>query len=138
MSEEYNAYEFAKSLGFSDDDCQRIANAKDGKGLDATNIRRIAKVKGLLPDKPKIAAPPLESVTVMFPPEPEERVEIDVPKFVSESGAIETEPKGDVIGVGTKAIVDNLPKRHKHYYRKDGSCSCGAVRKANKATTKTS
>ena len=114
--QKYNPYEFAKSLGFSGDDAQRVANAKDGKGLDATNVRRIAKVKGLLSDKPKI----------------------DVPKFVSESGAIETEPKGDVIGVGTKAIVDNLPKKHKHYYRKDGTCSCGAVRKAKKATTKTS
>lgn len=47
--DKYNAYKFAKSLGFSDADARLMADAKLGKGADATTIRRIARVKGLLP-----------------------------------------------------------------------------------------
>lgn len=48
----YNAYEYAKELGFSEADAQALGSCAAGSGADATNIRRIARGKGLLPELP--------------------------------------------------------------------------------------
>ena len=51
MTEEYNGHDYALEVGFSEEDAVRLKDA------DATNIRRIAKVKGLMPEtKPKAEA----------------------------------------------------------------------------------
>lgn len=45
---EYNPYEFAKSLGFTEAEATTLGNAN----ADATNIRAVARAKGLLPEAP--------------------------------------------------------------------------------------
>ncbi|GAH68514.1 unnamed protein product [marine sediment metagenome] len=80
----YNPYEFAKELGFTEAECQTLAHIE----AHATNIRAVARAKGLLPDKKTIALP----------------------------DKVESKPDSQAEG-----------KKHRHHYRKDGTCRCGAV-----------
>ena len=74
----------------------------DHAQADATNIRRVAEAKGLPSTKPKLGKPSgVDADGQPNPPEPEP--------------------------VATQA--EAVTKPHRHSYRKDGTCRCGAVRK---------
>ncbi len=79
----YDAKKFALELGFGEDDAETLKNA------NATNIRRIARSQGLLPES-KTGKTPEPSKT------PEQPASAD--------------------------------KVHKHFYRKDNTCACGAIK----------
>ena len=102
MTEElYSPYKLAIELGFT----EALARHYEKRGTNATNLRKIAVAMDLPGTKPTIAKPPDE-----LPPEPDAEPE--------------REPVVDE-HASTSAVT-----KHKHSYRKDGTCACGAVKKA--------
>jgi len=81
------------------------ARQLDKAGADATNIRRVAVAKDLPSMKKSIANP-------SFTPKPES----------------ELLPQPEIVASQAQAVS----KPHRHYYRKDGTCRCGAVRKVKR------
>ena len=63
---EYNCYEYAIELGFTEEEARSLQASKMGKGQDATVLRRLATVKGLASMKPKY---PMPSPDLELPPD---------------------------------------------------------------------
>jgi hypothetical protein len=63
---EYNCYSRAIELGFTEAEARSLQASKNGKGQDATVLRRLAATKGLASMKPKYPMPP-EFITEVKP-----------------------------------------------------------------------
>jgi len=57
MSEEYNCYQYAIKLGFTEAEARLLQASKVGMGQDATVLRRLATAKGLPSSKPNYPMP---------------------------------------------------------------------------------
>ena len=109
----YSPYKLAIELGFS----EALAKHYEELDLDATKLRQIARAKDMPSSKPKLGKP--ETTINVNEPIPD-----DAPVILVDEEVV-------------KGIADKLDKAlikplHRHSYRKDGTCRCGAVRKAKK------
>lgn len=112
----YDTKECALELGFSKESAERFAAVN----ANATNLRRLAeakRAKGLMPDQIAERAADAEAAR-LAKAEGSETVHL-TDEELSAGVSVEDE----------KPDVPAVPK-HKHYYRKDGTCACGVVRKA--------
>jgi len=71
---EYNCYDYAKELGFTEEEARSLQASKAGKGQDATVLRRLATFKGLASMKPKYPVPAVEEVQGTSPTIPSAEV----------------------------------------------------------------
>ncbi len=111
----YDAKTYALELGFSEEDAERFGK----QDYDATKLRLLAKsrgVKKLMPDQLAAKAEG-EGKSGMHP--------LDVKALAK----INAEKAAEATARALEERLAAKPKVHKHYYRKDGTCACGAVRK---------
>jgi hypothetical protein len=76
----YNCYDYAKELGFTEEEARSLQASKMGKGQDATVLRRLAIAKGLPSMKPKypVSHPETEE-EARDPSKPEVTTEVKPP-----------------------------------------------------------
>jgi len=115
----YDAEKYALELGFS----EHYAEFAGRAGVDATTLRNVAKAKrarGLMRDqKGEVVGELPYSVSLNKGETPEQVPAVDLKKATEEVyEALEN-----------RVAPEPEPKKHQHYWRKDGTCACGAVRK---------
>ena len=114
----YDCYTYAMELGFTEREARDIAASKTGRGQDATVLRRMARAKGLIPAEAKPATEGMGKVT---PAETKKH-----------KGKVLTNTAGETVNEGLTYPLSATARKHKHSYRKDGTCACGNVKRQRK------